>query len=165
MVVLLPDSGRGYMSKIFSDDWMSSYGFMDSDADATVGKVLRAKTGDLPALVHTHPNETIRDAIEILREYGVSQMPVVKAEPPVMTGEVAGSVSERELLELLFVGKATLHDSVEKHMGKGLPLVGAGEPVATARHELETADALLVIDDGKPVGVLTRADLLGHLVE
>ncbi|GGB82611.1 cystathionine beta-synthase [Knoellia flava TL1] len=165
VVVLLPDSGRGYMSKIFSDDWMSSYGFMDSDADATVGKVLRAKTGDLPDLVHTHPNETIRDAIEILREYGVSQMPVVKAEPPVMTGEVAGSVSERELLELLFVGKATLHDSVEKHMGKGLPLVGAGEPVATARHELETADALLVIDDGKPVGVLTRADLLGHLVD
>jgi cystathionine beta-synthase len=165
VVVLLPDSGRGYMSKIFSDDWMSSYGFMDSDAEATVGKVLRAKTGDLPALVHTHPGETIRDAIEILREYGVSQMPVVKAEPPVMTGEVAGSVSERELLELLFVGKATLHDSVEKHMGKGLPLVGAGEPVATARRELETADALLVIDDGKPVGVLTRADLLGHLVD
>ncbi|MFW5473926.1 cystathionine beta-synthase [Knoellia sp. CPCC 206450] len=165
VVVLLPDSGRGYMSKIFSDDWMSSYGFMDSDVDATVGTVLRAKTGDLPALVHTHPNETIRDAIEILREYGVSQMPVVKAEPPVMTGEVAGSVSERELLELLFVGKATLHDSVEKHMGKGLPLVGAGEPVATARHELETNDALLVIDDGKPVGVLTRADLLGHLVD
>ncbi|CAN7329972.1 cystathionine beta-synthase [Knoellia sp. LjRoot47] len=165
VVVLLPDSGRGYMSKIFSDDWMSSYGFMDSDADATVGQVLRTKSGDLPALVHTHPNETIRDAIEILREYGVSQMPVVKAEPPVMTGEVAGSVSERELLELLFVGKATLHDSVEKHMGKGLPLVGAGEPVATARHELETADAVLVIDDGKPVGVLTRADLLGHLVD
>ena len=58
------------------------------------------KSGELPALVHTHPNETIRDAIDILREYGVSQMPVVKAEPPVMSGEVAGSVSERDLLEL-----------------------------------------------------------------
>jgi cystathionine beta-synthase len=138
---------------------------MHSDATTTVGNVLRAKSGDMPALVHTHPGETIRDAIEILREYGVSQMPVVKAEPPVMTGEVAGSVSERELLELLFVGKATLHESVEKHMGKGLPLVGAGEPVATARHELETADAVLVIEDGKPVGVLTRADLLSHLVD
>ncbi|PRY58134.1 cystathionine beta-synthase [Knoellia remsis] len=165
LVVLLPDSGRGYMGKIFSDDWMSSYGFMTSDEDATVGTVLRAKSGDMPALVHTHPNETIRDAIEILREYGVSQMPVVKAEPPVMTGEVAGAVSERDLLELLFVGKAHLSDSVEKHMGVGLPLVGAGEPVATARHELETADAVLVIEDGKPVGVLTRADLLAHLVD
>ncbi|KGN32822.1 cystathionine beta-synthase [Knoellia sinensis KCTC 19936] len=165
VVVLLPDSGRGYMSKIFSDDWMSSYGFMHTDGETTVGHVLHAKSGDMPALVHTHPNETIRDAIEILREYGVSQMPVVKAEPPVMTGEVAGSVSERDLLELLFLGKATLHDSVEKHMGKGLPLVGAGEPVATARHELEHADAVLVIEDGKPVGVLTRVDFLGHLVD
>ena len=165
VVVLLPDSGRGYMSKIFSDDWMSSYGFMNSDGETTVGSILRAKSGEMPALVHTHPNETIRDAIEILREYGVSQMPVVKAEPPVMTGEVAGSVSERELLELLFVGKAHLSDSVEKHMGSGLPLVGAGEPVATARHELEQADAVLVIEGGKPVGVLTRADLLGHLVD
>ncbi|MFC7486389.1 cystathionine beta-synthase [Knoellia sp. CPCC 206453] len=165
VVVLLPDSGRGYMSKIFSDDWMSSYGFMHSDEGTTVGSILRAKSGEMPALVHTHPNETIRDAIEILREYGVSQMPVVKAEPPVMTGEVAGSVSERELLELLFVGKAHLSDSVEKHMGQGLPLVGSGEPVSTARHELEHADAVLVIEGGKPVGVLTRADLLGHLVD
>lgn len=165
VVVLLPDSGRGYMSKIFSDDWMSSYGFMHTNGGTTVGSILRGKSGNLPDLVHTHPNETIRDAIEILREYGVSQMPVVKAEPPVMTGEVAGAVSERDLLELLFLGKATLHDSVEKHMGKGLPLVGSGEPVATARHELETADAVLVIEGGKPVGVLTRADLLGHLVD
>ncbi|MEO6019760.1 MAG: cystathionine beta-synthase [Knoellia sp.] len=165
VVVLLPDSGRGYMSKIFSDDWMSSYGFMHSNSGTTVGSILRGKSGNLPDLVHTHPNETIRDAIEILREYGVSQMPVVKAEPPVMTGEVAGAVSERDLLELLFLGKATLHDSVEKHMGKALPLVGAGEPVSTARHELESADAVLVIEGGKPVGVLTRADLLGHLVD
>ena len=165
VVVLLPDSGRGYMSKIFSDDWMSSYGFMHSNSGTTVGSILRGKSGKLPDLVHTHPNETIRDAIEILREYGVSQMPVVKAEPPVMTGEVAGAVSERDLLELLFLGKASLHDSVEKHMGPGLPLVGSGEPVSTARHELEGADAVLVIEGGKPVGVLTRADLLGHLVD
>ncbi|KGN37397.1 cystathionine beta-synthase [Knoellia subterranea] len=164
-VVLLPDSGRGYMSKIFNDDWMSSYGFMHANGGTTVGQVLRGKSGELPDLVHTHPNETIRDAIEILREYGVSQMPVVKAEPPVMTGEVAGAVSERDLLELLFHGEATLHDSVEKHMSQGLPLVGSGEPVATARHELENADAVLVIEGGKPVGVLTRADLLGHLVD
>ena len=68
--------------------------------------MLRAKVGDLPALVHTHPNETVRDAIEILREYGVSQMPVVNAEPPVMAGEVTGSVTERELLEAVFTGRA-----------------------------------------------------------
>jgi cystathionine beta-synthase len=165
VVVLLPDSGRGYMSKIFNDEWMSSYGFMRSADQATVGEVLHKKAGDLPALVHTHPTETVRDAIEILHEYGVSQMPVVKAEPPVMAGEVAGAVSERALLEALFSGEAHLTDSVSKHMEDPLPLVGAGEPVAAARGELEKHDAIMVVEDGKPVGVLTRADLLASLVD
>ncbi|HET8594040.1 MAG TPA: cystathionine beta-synthase [Intrasporangium sp.] len=165
VVVLLPDSGRGYMSKIFNDEWMASYGFLHEPGEHTVGDVLRSKSGDMPALVHTHPNETIRDAVQILREYGVSQMPVVKAEPPVMSGEVAGSVSERALLEALFTGQAHLADSVEKHMEPGLPLVGSGEPVSVAREELEKHDAVLVVADGKPVGVLTRADLLGFLAD
>ncbi len=165
VVVLLPDSGRGYLSKIFSDDWMSSYGFLNADGETTVGDVLRSKSGDLPALVHTHPGETVRTAIDILREYAVSQMPVVKAEPPVMSGEVAGAVSERALLELLFTGRAHLADSVETHMEPGLPLVGSGEKVSVARHELEGADGILVVDEGKPVGVLTRADLLGFLTD
>jgi cystathionine beta-synthase len=165
VVVLLPDSGRGYMSKIFNDEWMSSYGFLSEHDEQTVGDVLHSKSGDMPALVHTHPNETIRDAVHILREYGVSQMPVVKAEPPVMSGEVAGSVSERALLEALFTGKAHLADSVDKHMEPGLPLVGAGESIAAARETLEKADAVLVVEDGNPVGVLTRADLLGFLTD
>jgi cystathionine beta-synthase len=161
VVVLLPDGGRGYLSKIFNDRWMASYGFARADGSANVGDVLRAKTGDLPSLVHTHPSETVRDAIEILREYNVSQMPVVKAEPPVVLGEVAGSVSERELLDAVFTGRAALADRVEKHMAAPLPLVGAGEPVEVARHALESVDAVMVVDDGKPVGVLTRHDLLG----
>lgn len=163
VVVLLPDSGRGYLSKIFDDAWMSSYGFIHEDGERTVGEVLQAKTGTLPVLVHTHPTETVRDAIEILGEYGVSQMPVVTSEPPVMVGEVAGSVSERDLLAALFAGTALLADLVGKHMSPMLPLVGEGEPVSTARHILETEDAVLVIGSGKPVGVLTRADLLGFL--
>jgi cystathionine beta-synthase len=144
---------------------MSSYGFMRAGGEKTVGDVLHAKAGDLPALVHTHPSETVRDAVQILREYGVSQMPVVKAEPPVMSGEVAGSVSERVLLQALFTGQAHLADSVEKHMEPGLPLVGAGSPVSAARKELEDCDAILVVEDGKPIGVLTRADLLGFLAD
>ncbi|MGB7166104.1 MAG: cystathionine beta-synthase, partial [Mycobacterium sp.] len=120
VVVLLPDGGRGYMSKIFNDAWMSSYGFLRTRLDGsieqpTVGDVLRGKSGHLPDLVHTHPSETVRDAIGILREYGVSQMPVVGAEPPVMAGEVAGSVSERELLSAVFEGRANLADAVGMH--------------------------------------------------
>ncbi|UZN04333.1 cystathionine beta-synthase [Cellulomonas sp. S1-8] len=162
-VVILPDGGRGYLSKIFNDSWMRSYGFLAGGEGATVADVLRTKDGALPALVHTHPTETVRDAIEILREYGVSQMPVVGAEPPVMIGEVAGSVSERELLDAVFSGAASLADRVEVHMSPALPLIGSGEPVDAARAALEKADALMVVDDGRPVGVLTRHDLLGFL--
>src|SRR6266496_4354598 len=99
MVVLLPDGGRGYLSKIFNDKWMADYGFLQSSGRITIGDVLREKSGETPSLVHAHPNETVREVIDILREYGVSQMPVVKAEPPVTAGEVIGSVSERALLD------------------------------------------------------------------
>jgi len=168
IVVLLPDGGRGYLAKIFNDEWMSSYGFLRSPLDGhttatRVGDVLRGKSGELPALVHTHPAETVRDAIEILREYGVSQMPVVGAEPPVMAGEVAGSVSERDLLDAVFAGRAHLADPVAAHMSPPMPLIGAGEPVAAATEALGDTDALMVVEDGKPAGVLTRHDLLGFL--
>lgn len=168
VVVLLPDGGRGYLSKIFNDAWMSSYGFLRTRLDgstevSTVGDVLRGKSGALPDLVHTHPSETVRDAIGILREYGVSQMPVVGAEPPVMAGEVAGSVSERELLSAVFEGRAKLADAVADHMGLPLPLIGAGEPLAAAGEALREWDAVMVVEGGKPVGVITRHDLLGFI--
>ena len=163
IVVLLPDGGRGYLTKIFNDRWMASYGFVASHGEATVVDVLRGKGGNLPELVHTHPGETVRDAIEILREYGVSQMPVVNAEPPVMAGEVSGSVSERDLLQAVFSGTARLSDRVDQHMAAAMPQVGGGEPLDVARRALEEADAVMVLVDGKPAGVLTRHDLLGFL--
>ncbi|BBZ32142.1 cystathionine beta-synthase [Mycolicibacterium confluentis] len=170
VVVLLPDGGRGYLSKIFNDSWMSSYGFLRSRLDGStsepmVGDVLRGKSGSLPDLVHTHPSETIRDAIGILQEYGVSQMPVVGAEPPIMAGEVAGSVSERELLSAVFEGRAHLADAVSQHMSPAMPLIGAGEPASSAAKALRECDAVMVVEDGKPVGVITRSDLLGFLSE
>ncbi len=162
IVVLLPDSGRGYLTKVFNDDWLATYGFATPGAAAeqTVGQVLRGKSGELPALVHTHPTETIAEAVAILKEYGVSQMPVVRAEPPVVAAEVAGSVDERSLLEALFTGAARLTDSVEAHMSGPLPTIGSTESVDAAVTMLSEADALLVHEDGKPVGVVTRQDLL-----
>jgi cystathionine beta-synthase len=152
---------------VFNDDWLAQYGF-STGAEAptrTVGEVLRTKSKGLPALVHTHPNETIAEAISILQEYGVSQMPVVRAEPPVVAAEVAGSVSERALLDALFAGKARLADSVEQHMSDPLPTIGSTEDATDAVVLLENADAVLVHEDGKPVGVLTRQDLLAFLAK
>lgn len=164
VVVLLPDSGRGYLSKLFDDEWLASYGFRPSTTEQTVGQLLQRKDGSIPALVHTHPAETVRDAIQILREYGVSQMPVVKAEPPIMAGEVAGAVGDKDLLEALYAGSAHLADSVVQHMSGPFPMIGAGEPATAARDLLAAHDAVMVVEGGKPAGVLTRADLLSSLV-
>ncbi len=163
IVVLLPDSGRGYLAKVFNDEWLGQYGFLPAKGEQTVGEVLRGKSGLLPDLVHTHPNETIAEAVHILQEYGVSQMPVVRAEPPIMAAEVAGSVSERALLDALYAGNARMADAVEQHMSQPLPSIGSNEPVADAVSALEKADALLVQEDGKPVGVVTRQDLLSYI--
>lgn len=167
VVVLLPDSGRGYLSKIYNDEWMADYGFLRADDEGpSVGDVLARKAGDAtspPALIHVHPEETVGSAISILREYGVSQLPVVKEEPPVMAAEVVGAVVERDLLEAVFADRGALTAPVSVHMGRALPTVGSGEPVREVIRILEGESAALVLDDGKPTGVVTRSDLLGYL--
>ncbi|MFF3319171.1 cystathionine beta-synthase [Streptomyces sp. NPDC003035] len=166
VVVLLPDSGRGYLSKIFNDEWMADYGFLEDTESATVADVLRHKEGGLPSLVHMHPEETVGQAIEVLREYGVSQMPIVKpgaGHPDVMAAEVVGSVVERELLDALFTKRASLEDPLERHMSAPLPQVGSGEPVADLMSVLGGADAAIVLVEGKPTGVVSRQDLLAFL--
>src|SRR5215475_14180835 len=164
IVVLLPDSGRGYLSKIFNDQWMTHYGFLRPPGEEmTVADVLAAKRDTIPQLVHVHPTEPVRDAIDILRDYGVSQMPVVKAEPPLVTAEVVGSIVERDLLDALFVGSAQLSDPIGQHMSPPLPTIGGGQPVGEAVSLLTEAGAALVLIDGKPAGVIARQDLLAYL--
>ncbi|MCC3770985.1 cystathionine beta-synthase [Streptomyces sp. UNOC14_S4] len=169
VVVLLPDSGRGYLSKIFNDEWMANYGFLDeAGPSARVIDVLNRKEGGLPSLVHMHPEETVGEAIEVLREYGVSQMPIVKpgaGHPDVMAAEVVGSVVERELLDALFTKRASLSDPLEQHMCAPLPQVGSGEPISDLMTALGSADAAIVLVEGKPKGVVSRQDLLAFLAE
>ncbi|GAB3584308.1 cystathionine beta-synthase [Leifsonia lichenia] len=165
VVVILPDGGRGYLAKIFNDKWMRSYGFSDVPDEATVHDVIKTKRGDLPDLVHTHPSETVRDAIQIMNTYGVSQLPVLTAEPPVVMGEVAGALDETSLVDAVFSGRAAMTDDVGAHIGDPFQLIGVNEPVSAARAALATENALLVTEDGKPVAVLTRQDLLNFLSE
>lgn len=163
VVVHLPDSGRGYLSKLYDDGWMADHGFLRA-AGPTVGDLLRGRDADLPSLVHTHPDETVRQAIEILREFEVSQMPVVKHEPPVVLAEVIGAVSERELLQASVADPGALDRPVADVMGPPLPTIGIGEPIGLAASRLEQASAALVLDGGHPVGVITRSDVLSSLV-
>jgi cystathionine beta-synthase len=164
IVVLLPDGGRGYLSKIFNDEWMADYGFLAGDtAEPRIADVLEGKRSGLPEFVHAHPDETVRVAIDTLREYNVSQLPVMKEEPPVMAAEVVGSIVERDLLDALVSGRARPQDPLGDHMSAPLPMVGSGEPVSSAVAAMEKAGAAVVLVDGKPAGMITRQDVLTFL--
>jgi cystathionine beta-synthase len=164
IVVLLPDGGRGYLSKIFNDDWMADYGFLTEQTTAPkIADVLARKQEGLPIFVHAHPDETVAAAIAILREYNVSQLPVMKEEPPVMVAEVIGSVVERDLLDALVSGRARPQDPVGEHMSAPLPMVGSGEQVSKAVGALEKAGAAVVLVDGRPAGMITPQDVLAFL--
>jgi cystathionine beta-synthase len=169
VVVLIPDSGRGYLSKLYNDEWMADFGFLRASGGETVVDVLTRKRSELPAIVHVHPDETVRDAISVMREFGVSQLPVVKAEPPLAVAEIIGSVRERELMEQAFSDPSLLDRPLDAAMGPPLPTVGAGEPVGAAVELLQSSSAVVVVDSGHPVGILTRSDVLellaGRLAE
>ena len=156
IVVLLPDSGRGYLTKVFNDEWLAQYGFADRrrtrptarrSARCCAARPAGCPTWSTPTRARPSPRRW-----RILQEYGVSQMPVVRAEPPIVAAEVAGSVSDRTLLDALFAGHAKLTDAVEDHMSAPLPTIGSSEPAQEAVEMLEGADAVLVQEDGKPVG-------------
>ncbi|MET0303133.1 MAG: cystathionine beta-synthase [Microbacteriaceae bacterium] len=163
MVILLPDGGRGYLAKIFSDTWMRSYGFLPPSADRTVADIVGTKDAERPALVHVHPSDTVRHTIDKMRQYDISQMPVLTAEPPVVMGEVAGSIDERSLVDAVFSGRAALTDPLATFIAPALPLIGIHDSVEAARDALSGTDALMVTSDGKPTAVLTRHDLLSFL--
>lgn len=171
VVVLLPDGGRGYLSKIFNDEWMSQHGFSDQSTTQGAVKDVLAQKADassdgIPSFVHMHPSETVGEAVRVLREFGVSQMPVVSpgaGHPDVMAGEVVGAVEERVLLHALYTDQAGSDEPLEKHMGPPLPVVGSGESVEQLMAALEGRDAAVVQVDGKPVGIITRQDLLAFL--
>jgi cystathionine beta-synthase len=162
-VVLLPDSGRGYLGKIFNDKWLRAYGFGNAPAGHTIRDILEAKADRTAPLVFVHPHEPVREAIDRMTEAGVSQLVVLSAEPPVVLGEVVGALHEDELLEQVFSGRAKLTDDVSSVVGDPLPLIGVNEPVATARQAFGEAPAMLVTDGGKALGVITRSDLLAYL--
>jgi cystathionine beta-synthase len=162
IVVVIPDSGRGYLSKLYDDGWLSDHGFLRAPG-ATAESVLSAKSGRIPALVHLHPDETIRTAIAVLDEYGVSQVPVVKAELPLALAEVVGSVTDRLLLERTLHHPEAFDETVGSMMEPPLATVGLGEPVELVANRLQVGAAVLVLDGGHPMGILTRSDLLSFL--
>ena len=169
IVVLLPDSGRGYLSKLYDDTWMSEHGFVEHTSGAgTAGDVLAAKREEepLPALVHCHPLETVSEAIALLKEFGVSQMPVFHQDVHDNPSEddLVGSIRENALLDAALRDSEVMGRPVVEVMQPPLPIVGSEDPVDRVGASLASGNpAVVVCEEGRPVGVLTRADLLTFL--
>ena len=164
VAVVLPDGGRAYLSKIFNDAWMQQYGFLERSGDRTVGDVLRDKTtaGEIPPFVTVQTHQKVRDAIALLHEHRVSQLPVVSGAD---ASTVVGSVGERGLLKRAMDTPQLMSSEIVDVMEPPFPAVSTGDPVREAVELLAgEGQALTVTDRGRPVGIVTRADLLESLV-
>jgi cystathionine beta-synthase len=161
VVVFNPDSGRGYLSRVFDDAWMANFGFL-SECDQCVGAVLDTRSPSLESLLYVNPAETVQVAVDRMRANGVSQLPVCKNTPPFAAAEVQGSVDELELMERISADPATMTMSVDQVMSPPLPTIGIGQRIERAVEMLHTAPALLVLSGGRPLSVLTRTDILAY---
>ena len=159
VVVLLPDNGRLYLSTVFNDEWMAGFGFLRGSGPV-VSDVLGSRREDVPDLLYVQPGAAVSEAVQMMSDHGVSQLPVAKGEMPLANAEVMGSVSELRIMDLAFGNDAVLDKTVEDIMGPKLRTVGSGQPIALAVEMLESCSALLVLDGGRPRAVISSSDVL-----
>jgi cystathionine beta-synthase len=166
VLMLVPDSGRNYLSKIYDDNWMLEHGFVERHAPSpSVEEVLRAKHGgDVPALITISAHQKVGEGIDVMQRYGISQVPVVRDGSCDSLADVIGSLQDRALLERVFTNPDVLHADVASAMQPPLAAVEAGTTVDEVFSTLTGGtNAVVVAREGKPVGVLTRSDLLEFL--
>jgi cystathionine beta-synthase len=168
IVTLIPDSGRGYLSKVYDDNWLLEHGFLErATTQPTIEEVLAFKQGGevrLPELVLIESHEKVGQAIELMQRYGISQIPVVRHAPAESLADIVGSIRERGLLERVFLNEGAMTEDVAGAMEPPLPAVEIRDTVDTVFADLSSGSpAVVVAREGRPAGVLTRADLLEYL--
>jgi cystathionine beta-synthase len=166
VLMMVPDSGRNYLSKIYDDNWMLEHGFVERRSPApSVEEVLHAKHGgDVPALITIAAHQKVGEGIDVMQRYGISQLPVVRNGSCESLADVVGSLQDRALLERVFTNPDVLHSDVAEAMQPPLAAVDASTSVDDVFATLTGGgNAVVVARDGKPVGVLTRSDLLEFL--
>jgi cystathionine beta-synthase len=157
VVVILPDTGERYLTKVHSDEWMRDNRLLDSSA-ITVAEVLKDKANGTPALVTVSYDETVERALGLIREFNISQLPVLK------DGALVGCVTEGILLQKVLDGSAKPDARIEYVLEKALPTVPADAHLPRAIQLLSATNAAVVVDaHGKPAGIVTRMDLLGYV--
>jgi cystathionine beta-synthase len=168
LVTLIPDSGRGYLSKVYDDNWLMEHGVLEREAPPPrIDEVLAFKrhdAPDVPELVTVESHQKVGEAIDLMHRYAISQIPVVRRDGADSLADVVGSIRERSLLERVFLNQEALEEEVATAMEPPLPAVEIEESVDTVFADLSAGNpAVVVARDGRPVGVLTRADLLEYL--
>ncbi len=171
VLVILPDGGRPYLSKIFDDAWMIENSMMERTGDGpTVGELLREKGREapaLPAMVSVQTTDQVGAAVDLFQRYGISQLPVVRKREGEDNGvdlsAIVGSVHERDILERVFRDADATRMPVSAVMGAPLGVIRADASVEDVYGDLQERPAVVVADGAQPVGVLTRADLLEYL--
>jgi cystathionine beta-synthase len=165
VLTVLPDSGRSYLSKFLDDNWMIEHGFLERSAPApTVRELLRAKPGETPPFVTIAAHQKVSEAIAVMERYSISQLPVVRDGEVATLADVIGSLQDRALLDLVFKNADALHEDVAVAMQGPLSAVDADANVDEIVTALTGgANAVVVAENGKPIGVVTRSDLLEYL--
>ena len=162
VVVIFPDTGRNYLSKVYSDSWLLQYGLLERPEAVRVEEVLGQKPTSMPPLITVNAHDRVRQAIDVLQEHGISQAPVVR-NGSTDVADFVGSIREGELLDRIFHDPDALQADVAQVMGPPIPMVEHDRPVEAAFAELQRASAVLVARGERVEGVLTRSDLLEYL--
>jgi cystathionine beta-synthase len=165
---MIPDSGRSYMSKFYDENWMLEHGFVERRVPPpTVSELLRSKRmeeTEVPALVTIASHQKVGEAIDVMQRYSISQLPVVRDGDMGSLADVIGSLQDRDLLDRVFRNPDALHEDVAAAMQPPLAAVDAEQTLDEVFATLTgRTNAVVVASDGKPVGVLTRSDLLEYL--
>ncbi|HET7483731.1 MAG TPA: cystathionine beta-synthase [Actinomycetota bacterium] len=168
MVVILPDSGKSYLSKIYNENWMLEHGFIERPGTAArIGEVMLEKRrldAPIPDLVAVPSSAKVGGAIDLLQQYGISQLPVARTDHPQGLSEIVGSIQERSLLDKVFRDGDAINRDVAEVMDPPLPVVQSSAGVEEMFADLSRgAEAIVVAEGARPAGVLTRADLLEFL--
>ncbi len=160
IVVLLPDTGRNYLSKFFSDEWMRQNGYLQRLVPARVREVIDSHSDGVPELVSVGAGKSVGEAIDLMQQYGISQL-LVTENGTTAGGGVVGSIQERTLLDRIYRDPAVVTTSVSTAMDPPFARVAAGAPIEEAFEALLGGEpALMIMEGDLPVGVITRSDLL-----
>ena len=157
IVVILPDTGRNYISKIYSDDWMQDHGYIERGVVPIIAKSVLLTKSSFPHILSVLPSSSINDAVDLMRKFEVSQLPVLHDSVPI------GSIKEKSILKKLMSNEYTLSSTVDQLMDEPFPLVNENDDISGSQDLISEKNAAIVMNDKKAIGIITPIDILNYL--